>query len=94
LVTLACSSAVISPGENRLTINLKSGDDALNAQAKIFLNEKFIGMTDLKGDLEIKLQKGEYTIRIELEGYLTWEETILMVGKGYAQTVYPSLKKI
>ena len=89
-----CSPALIQPGDNRLTINLKSGEKMLDAQAKIYLNEKFIGMTGTKGDFEIKLKKGEYAIRIVLEGYIPWEETILMVGQGYAQTVYPLMKKL
>jgi hypothetical protein len=91
---LFCSPAVIQPGENRLTIKLKSGEEMLEAQAKVYLNEKFIGMTGTKGDLEIKLKKGEYAIRIVLEGYIPWEETILMVGQGYSQTVYPLMKKL
>lgn len=93
-VSFLCNKATVKPGENRLTINLKSGNRELKAQAKVYLNEKFIGMTDLQGDLQINLVRGEYAICITLEGYEPWEETILMVGAGHKQYIYPNLKRI
>ena len=58
------------------------------------MNDKFIGMTSENGDLSIKLQKGEYDIRIDLDGYDTWQETVLLVGKGYSQYISPNMNKL
>ncbi|HDL17647.1 MAG TPA: PEGA domain-containing protein [Bacteroidetes bacterium] len=89
-----CNKVVVKPGENRLTIDLKRDNREFNAQANVYLNSKFIGMTDKNGNLVINLRKGEYMVRISLDGYETWEETILMVGAGHKQNIYPNLKRI
>ena len=84
----------VTLGENRLSIDLLAGGKPLNAQGSVYINDKFIGMTNPQGDLNIKLPRGEYAIRIALNGYETWEESILIVGKGYSQSVYPEMKKV
>ena len=89
-----CNSKTVKPGENRLTIDLKSKSKDLNSQANVYLNKKFVGMTDKNGDLKINLRKGEYSVRITLDGYENWNENILMVGAGYKQNISPDLKKI
>lgn len=89
-----CNSKTVKPGENRLTIDLKYKNKDLNAQANVYLNEKFIGMTDKNGDMKISLHKGEYAVRITLEGFENWNENILMVGKGYKQYISPNLKRV
>ena len=88
-----CNKIAIKPGENRLTIDLKSSNEALNAQANVYFNKKFIGMTDQNGDMKLNLQKGEYVIKITLDGYEPWQETILMIG-DHKQNIYPDLKRI
>jgi len=87
-----CNKTVIKPGENRLTIALKSANRPLQAQANVYFDDKFIGMTDQNGSLVLNLQQGEYNIKITLDGYESWEETILMIGK-HKQNIYPNLKK-
>ena len=87
-----CNKAGIKPGENRLTIDLKSEKNDLNAQANVYFNKKFLGMTDQNGNLVLKLQKGEYAVRITLEGYEPWEEKILIIG-NHKQNIYPNLQK-
>ncbi len=93
---LSCfwSSNAVKLGENRLTIDLLSRGKQLNIQASVYINAKFIGMTSPQGDLAIKLAPGEYSIRIAREGFESWEESILIVGKGYAQSLYPDMKKV
>lgn len=90
----SCGKQNINIGNNRLTIDLKYKGKPLDAQGRIYINDKFIGMTSEKGDMSIKLQKGEYNIRVDLDGYDTWQETVLLIGKGYSQYVAPEMRKL
>ncbi|MCH8127776.1 hypothetical protein IIC38_17760 [candidate division KSB1 bacterium] len=90
----SCNSKTIRIGENRFSIDLKYNGKPLNAQGRIYINNKFIGMTNEDGDLSINLRKGEYGILIILEGYATWQEKLLIVGNGYSQSISPNMKKL
>ncbi len=94
VIITSCNSKTIKIGENRFSIDLKSRGKPLNAQGKVYINNKFIGMTNEDGDLSINLRKGEYSILIVLDGYSAWQEKLLIVGNGYSQTISPNMRKL
>ena len=80
-------------GECPLIVSVMAEDGGFDGVADVYINGHLIGTTDkAKGNLKIKLPRGEYDLMVTAEGYEPWEGTVLMVGKGYAQTVLARLK--
>lgn len=44
--------------------------------AKVYINSNFVGMTSGAQSLDLPVQSGKVTIKIEKTGYKTWEETL------------------
>ena len=71
-----------NPSSNHRNIKLYSISIVTKPdQANIFINEQFVG----KSDRQVKLPKGEYRLKIEKNGYETFEDIISVPS----QTIIP-----
>ena len=96
LALIGCGgSAKLRLGECPLTVTVKAEDDRFDGYANIYIDGNFIGTTDARSKtLKINLKKGGYTLVVRADGYRTWENEILLLGKGYKQTVLARLEKL
>jgi hypothetical protein len=79
-------------GECPLTVTVKSDAEGFDGFANVYINGKFIGTTDSASkQLKISLEKGEHTIVVSADGYESWEKQVLLLGKGYRQSVLARL---
>lgn len=97
VVLLSLSSCVSTPtksanGNFDLTVApLAEGETQV--YPRIYVDKKFIGNATPDKPV-LYLKRGEHTIKVELDGYETWEEEVYLLGEPNMQMVHVQLKKL
>jgi len=94
LVLCSCVTVPTKQAEGNFEISVSPlADGEKPLYPSVYVDKKFIGHATAHKPI-LYLRRGRHTVRVELEGYETWEKTIVLLGEPSQQVLHVQLKKL
>ena len=84
--------AVSKASEGNLEVNISGPNDSDVKLARLYVDEIFIGNISQRLPV-LHLKNGKRTIRVELEGFKSWQQTLQILGEPNHQVLNVVLEK-